>query len=55
MRNYRAMRDEKLRACRESLRAQSGDAYERCLSAGSGDPGADLAEIERLERERGLN
>jgi hypothetical protein len=55
MRNYRAMRDEKLRACQESLRAQSGDAYERCLSAGSGDPGADLAEVERLACERGLH
>jgi ATP-dependent DNA ligase len=55
MRNYRAMRDEKLRACLDSLRARSGDAYERCLTAGSGDSGADLAEIERLTRERRLD
>lgn len=54
MRNYRAMREEKLRACHESLRARAGDAYDRCLSAGSGDPDADLAEVERLTRERGL-
>jgi ATP-dependent DNA ligase len=55
MRNYRAMRDEKLRACRESLRTRSGDAYERCVSAGSGNPDADLAEVERLAHERGLS
>lgn len=53
MRNYRAMRDPKLRACMESLSAGRGDAYERCLQAGSGDPAADLAEVERLARERG--
>lgn len=55
MRNYRAMRDEKLHTCQESLRTQSGEAYERCLSAGSGNPDADLAEVERLARERGLH
>ncbi|HEY5342354.1 MAG TPA: hypothetical protein VIJ66_01685 [Solirubrobacteraceae bacterium] len=54
MRSYRAMRDDKLHACRESLRARSGDPYERCLSAGSGDPDADLAEVERIHHERGL-
>jgi ATP-dependent DNA ligase len=55
MRNYRAMRDAKLHACRESLRARSGDAYERCVNAGSGDPNADLAEVEHLARERELS
>lgn len=42
MRNYTAMGPDKLRASITSLTARSGEAYERCVSAG-GDPAAHLA------------
>ena len=53
MRNYRAMREQKLRACLQSLTARAGEAYERCLNTGSGDPDADLVEIQRIANEKG--
>jgi ATP-dependent DNA ligase len=54
MRNYRAMKD-KLRSVYEELKAGPGhEAYDRCVERGSGDPRADLAECERLLRDRGL-
>lgn len=53
MRNYRAMKD-KLYSVYLELKAGPGhDAYDRCVQRGSGDPRADLAECERLLRERG--
>ncbi len=54
MRNYGQMGDEKLLACIESLRKGSGEAYEKCLNSGSGDPAKDLLAAEDKARERGL-
>lgn len=54
MRNYSAMGDEKLLRCIESLRERSGEAYERCISAGSGDPTKDLSIAEGIAREKQL-
>jgi hypothetical protein len=54
MRNYSAMGDEKLLRCIESLRERSGEAYERCISAGSGDPTKDLSITEGIAREKQL-
>jgi ATP-dependent DNA ligase len=42
-RNYRRMKDPNLKDSIRSLRAGSGDAYERCLERGSKDPEGDLA------------
>jgi len=53
-RNYKSMRDPKLLACLESLRSKSGDAYDRCINGGSGDPDADLTVCEQLAAERSL-
>lgn len=53
-RNYGAMGDEKLLRCLNELSEGEGDAYDRCLNGGSGDPAADLALVEDLVAERGL-
>jgi ATP-dependent DNA ligase len=53
-RNYEAMGDAKLRASINSLRAKEGDAYERCLERGSGDPAADLTAALKAADKRGL-
>lgn len=52
MRNYGAMSDANLLRCIDSLRSEAGEAFDRCLSAGSGDPAADLAHAEELARDR---
>ncbi len=54
MRNYAAMGPPKLIASIESLREREGEAYEKCMSIGSGDPTADLAVAERSAREKNL-
>ncbi|MGH2903565.1 MAG: hypothetical protein ACRDK7_08290 [Solirubrobacteraceae bacterium] len=54
MRNYAAMGPPKLMSSIESLREREGEAYEKCMSLGSGDPTADLAVAERSAREKNL-
>lgn len=54
IRNYGAMSPENLLASLTSLRERSGEAYERCMATGSGDPAGDLVVVERKARERGL-
>lgn len=54
MRNYAAMNDAKLLRCIQSLRDGSGEAFDRCLSAGSGNPAADLKRAEELARAKQL-
>jgi ATP-dependent DNA ligase len=54
MRNYGAMGPENLVESVHSLRNKSGEAYERCLRSGSGDPDADLVVAEKWAREKGL-
>lgn len=49
MRNYSAMNPDNRRACIESLRAKSGDAYDRCVQR-SGDPAAHLLAAENSAR-----
>jgi hypothetical protein len=51
MRNYRAMRDDNLLRARDEL-FEGGEAYDRCLERGSGDPAADRAVVEALIAER---
>lgn len=53
MRNYGAMKDDKLLLCLADLEAGSGDAYERALT-GSGQPAADLVRAKEVARGRGL-
>lgn len=53
-RNYQQMRAPKLLACIASLKAGEGEAYEKCMSAGSGDPIRDLEVAERVAREKQL-
>jgi ATP-dependent DNA ligase len=54
-RNYRAMKNpKKLIACRDSLKARSGEAFTRCMETGSQDPDGDLKVVlEELAR-RGI-
>ena len=53
MRNYQAMKG-KLMSVYQELQAGPGhEAFDRCIDRGSGDPRADLAECERLLKERG--
>jgi ATP-dependent DNA ligase len=47
MRNYGAMGQAKLEGCVRELRAQSGDAYNRCVNGGSGNPAGDLRVAEQ--------
>lgn len=54
MRNYAQMGDAKLMAAIASLRAGEGEAYEKCMSIGSGEPARDLEVAERVAREKQL-
>ncbi len=54
-RNYQAMGDAKLVACVHQLRDEEGDAYDRCIERGSGDPAGDLAVAEELASARNLS
>jgi bifunctional non-homologous end joining protein LigD len=54
MRNYKSMGDAKLVGALTSLTTKSGDAYDRCLNGGSGDPSGDLSVVQALVAERGL-
>ena len=54
MRNYASMKDEKLLGCIAELRAGIGDAYQRAVESGSGEPERDLLAAEGLARKRGL-
>jgi ATP-dependent DNA ligase len=54
MRNYAAMGAPKLRASIDSLRKREGEAYEKCINLGSGDPAQDLVVAERIAREKHL-
>jgi bifunctional non-homologous end joining protein LigD len=54
-RNYKKMGDSKLMVCIGELRAGEGDAYQRCVERGSGDPTGDLAVALSVARERGLS
>ena len=39
----------------ESLRSRTGEAYEKCMNAGSGDPAKDLSVAEGIARGRGYD
>lgn len=54
MRNYAQMGDTKLIASIESLRAGEGEAYEKCINVGSGEPARDLEVAERVARQKQL-
>lgn len=54
MRNYKAMKDEKLLSCYDDLCEEGGDAFDRCLHKGSGDVQADRQFIHGLLKSRGL-
>lgn len=54
-RNYRKMGDSKLLTCIHQLRAGEGDAYDRCLERGSGDPKGDLIVAQNVATARGLS
>jgi ATP-dependent DNA ligase len=54
-RSYEEMGDPKLATCVRQLRARQGDAYDRCVERGSGDPAGDLAYAEELARARRLD
>lgn len=53
-RNYKAMGDAKLETCIRQLWAHEGDAYDRCLESGSGDPEGDLIVALDAAKARGL-
>ena len=55
MRNYRQMGDPKLLGSIESLRSRAGEAYEKCINVGSGDPAKDLSVAEGIARGRGYD
>jgi hypothetical protein len=52
MRNYQQMGRPKLLASIDSLEKREGEAYEKCMTIGSGDPAADLAVAKRVAREK---
>ncbi len=54
-RNYEAMGDAKLQRCVLELKAGEGDAYDRCLERGSGDPAGDLTAALAAASKRGLS
>jgi ATP-dependent DNA ligase len=54
-RNYKAMGDTKLETCIRELWAHEGDAYDRCLESGSGDPDGDLLVALDAAKARHLN
>jgi ATP-dependent DNA ligase len=53
-RNYKKMGDTKLATCIRELWAHEGDAYDRCLERGSGDPDGDLVVALDAAKGRGL-
>ncbi len=53
MRNYAAMTSKLATVYQELLAGPGHDAFDRCVDRGSGTPKADIAECERLLRERG--
>lgn len=53
-RSYEKMGDDKLLTCISQLRTHTGDAYNRCLERGSGDPAGDLAFALAVAHKRGL-
>ena len=54
MRNYGAMGAEKLLHCIKELKGGYGDAYDRCMNGGSGDPAADLEVAIAAAEKKGL-
>lgn len=52
MRNYGQMLKPKLLASIDSLEKREGEAYEKCMTIGSGDPDADLVVARRVAREK---
>jgi hypothetical protein len=54
IRNAKVMTDGKLSQCYEDLSQGWGDAYDRCLERGSGDPDRDLAVVEDEMQRRGM-
>jgi DNA ligase-1 len=52
MRNYKQMGKPKLLASIDSLEKRDGEAYDKCMSIGSGDPDADLAVARGVAREK---
>jgi ATP-dependent DNA ligase len=52
MRNYQAMGEPKLLASIASLEKEEGEAYDKCMSIGSGDPAADLVVARRVASEK---
>jgi hypothetical protein len=52
MRNYGAMLQPKLERCLRELKAGAGDAYDRCMNGGSGNPQADIQVAESVLREK---
>jgi bifunctional non-homologous end joining protein LigD len=54
-RNYAAMGDSKLVRCIVQLRAREGDAFDRCVERGSGDPAGDLSAALLEAGKRGLS
>jgi bifunctional non-homologous end joining protein LigD len=54
-RNYQAMGDSKLLTCIRQLRAGEGDAYDRCIERGSGDPQGDHIAALDVANSRGLS
>ena len=53
MRNYSAMGEAKLLTCLDQLERGEGDAYDRCLNGGSGNPRADLAKVIEVAKSKG--
>jgi ATP-dependent DNA ligase len=54
IRNYASMGDAKLLGAIADLEAGAGDAYDRCINTGSGDPAHDLAVARSAADRRGL-
>jgi ATP-dependent DNA ligase len=52
MRNYGQMLKPKLLASIDSLEKREGEAYDKCMSIGSGDPDADLVVAREVAREK---
>ena len=53
-RNYQAMGDKKLLESIASLNLNAGDAYNRCMNGGSGDPASDLEYARAIATQRGI-
>jgi hypothetical protein len=52
MRNYGQMLKPKLLTSIDSLEKREGEAYDKCMTIGSGDPDADLAVAKRIASEK---